>query len=79
MVVRPALAPGVYARVQAHDGDATVAAAVCSCDGQWILSGDTDGVLSVHRLRREPFEVSRKEEKRVGEEASENYGDISQK
>lgn len=57
VTVRPALAAGVYARVQAHDGDAVVAAAACSCDGEWIISGDSDGMLAVHRLRREPFEV----------------------
>ena len=57
VTVRPALAAGVYARVQAHDGDAAVAAAACSCDGQWIVSGDSDGLLAVHRLRRKPFEV----------------------
>lgn len=57
ITVRPALAAGVYARVQAHDGDAVVAAAACSCDGEWIVSGDSDGMLAVHRLRREPFEV----------------------
>lgn len=57
VTVRPALAAGVYARVQAHDGDAVVAAAACSCDGEWIVSGDSNGVLAVHRLRREPFEV----------------------
>lgn len=57
VTVRPALAAGVYARVQAHDGDASVAAVACSCDGEWIVSGDSDGLLSVHRLRREPFAV----------------------
>lgn len=57
VTVRPAVAPGVYARVQAHDGDSTVEAAACSCDGEWIVSGDSDGLLAVHRLRRDPFEV----------------------
>lgn len=57
VTVRPALALGVYARVQAHDGNAAVAAAACSCDGKWVVSGDSDGLLAVHRLRREPFEV----------------------
>lgn len=57
VTVRPALAAGVYARIQAHNGDAAVAAAACSCDGEWIVSGDSDGMLAVHRLRREPFEV----------------------
>ncbi|CAM9328137.1 unnamed protein product, partial [Hapterophycus canaliculatus] len=55
VTVRPSLAASVYARVQAHDGDASVAAAACSCDGEWIVSGDSDGLLVVHRLRREPF------------------------
>lgn len=59
VTVRPALAAGVYARVQAHGGDATVAAAASSCDGEWLVSGDSDGLLAVHRLRREPFEVWR--------------------
>ncbi|CAM9115751.1 unnamed protein product [Ectocarpus fasciculatus] len=58
VTVRPALAAGVYARVQAHDGNAMVTAAACSCDGEWIVSGDSDGLLAVHRLRREPFEAS---------------------
>ncbi|CAM9684699.1 unnamed protein product [Scytosiphon promiscuus] len=58
VTVRPALAAGVYARVQAHDGDASVAAAACSCDGEWIVSGDSDGILAVHRLRRGPFAAS---------------------
>lgn len=57
VTVRPALAAGVYARVQAHDGDSSVAAAACSCDGEWIVSGDSAGLLAVHRLRRKPFEV----------------------
>eukprot|EP00752_Nemacystus_decipiens_P009571 g8551.t1 len=57
VTVRPSLAAGVYARVQAHDGDAVVAAVACSCDGEWIVSGDSDGMLAVHRLRREPFEA----------------------
>ena len=57
VTVRPASKPMVYARVQAHDGDASVTSAVCSFDGEWIVSGDSDGLLSVHRLRRGPFEV----------------------
>lgn len=57
VTVRPARAAGVYARVQAHDSDSSVAAATCSCDGEWIVSGDSDGLLAVHRLRKEPFEV----------------------
>lgn len=57
VTVRPAMTSDVYARVQTHDGDSAVAAAACSCDGEWLLSCDGDGLLAVNRLRREPFEV----------------------
>lgn len=58
VTVRPTIAPMVYARVQAHDGDASVTGAACSYDGEWIVSGDSDGLLAVHRCNRRPFEVS---------------------
>lgn len=57
VTVRPALTPGVYARIQVHDGDSKVAAAACSCDGAWVVSGGSDGLLTVNRLKRKPFEV----------------------
>lgn len=58
VTVRPTIAPMVYARIQAHDGDASVTGAACSYDGEWIVSSDSDGLLAVHRCRRRPFEVS---------------------
>lgn len=60
VTVRPAQTPGAYARVQAHDGDSTVAAATCSWDGDWIVSGDSDGLLAVNRLNRTALEVRTK-------------------
>lgn len=58
VTVRPTIAPIVYARVQAHDSDASVTGAACSYDGEWIVSSDSDGLLAVHRCKRRSFEVS---------------------
>ncbi|CAM9470484.1 unnamed protein product [Choristocarpus tenellus] len=57
ITLRPSRVMGAYARVQAHDGDAPVLSAACSYNGEWVVSGDADGILVTQRVCQELLEV----------------------